>query len=205
MYLETGTCIIVPLCPDYIPLGISDGVSNLMMTALTTAQEIQTKYPRTSFCFLIADTESDIITNFNREHIFTSLSKFAIEMNVLVQNSSAMLFSEFCTNWHELQYDLEHKIQAALSEESELLHFLESFFYKRMDRYRTQYGINIISDKEAVRRMQIRHYAQYMLLAELMLQKGYTLLMNYQTENLRAITKHHTFLPRDKRIELVVY
>jgi hypothetical protein len=203
--LENGTEVIVPLCPDYVPGRISDGVSDLMQSAVNVSREIQEKYPKNHFVFLIADTEFDILNDFNQKNILASREKLSLEVDSSGVNGNVTLFSLYCNDWHERQYKIEGLIHQAISCDKELDYFLYLHEGKRKERYSKQYGDNIDSKILSVRSLQIRHYAQYMLLSELMLERNQHVLVNYQTENLRAVTKYHVFLPRKKKVELIVY
>ena len=203
--LERGTQVFVPLCPDYIPGGIADGVSALMLSALEAVKEVQYKYSQTSFMFLIADTECDILEGFDRRPIEASRDKLACELGRFGILSQTRLFSESFSDWHTLQYEMEKKIQEVLASTQDLDYFLSLYQEKRRERYSIQYGQGRRLSTEEVRALQIRHYAQYLVLLDIMHEQGRLVLMNYQTENLRALTKQHPFLPERRRLELIVY
>lgn len=203
--LEDGVEIQVPLCPDYIIGGIADGVSPLMMAALDAAKEVQAKYRATTFVFLIADTEEDILQGFDRKPIQASCGKFASRMEEEGVPGKSVLFSEIFSDWHSRQYQMEEEIRKVLVTDTQLEYFLTLHECKRAERYSSQYGYGKKLKGEEVRALQVRHYAQYLLLREIMHERGQLVLMNYQTENLRAVTKHHSFLPERRRLELIVY
>ena len=201
-YLEKGVEIIVPLCPDYIPGAVGDGVSKLMYTALDVAGEIRIKYPNNTFTFLIADTEGDI-TELNRGNIVRSQKLFQTEILHKMLPGNVHLFMDHFPNWHIKQYTLEERIKSNIAADVALDRFLSLNSFKRQERYSQMYARDF--SPEDTRAMQIRHYAQYMLLRTIMEEKGLPVLMNYQTENLRAVTKFHEFCPHRIRTEVLVY
>lgn len=203
--LENGTTILVPLCPDYVLGGISDGVSPLMSAALYAAEEIHCLYLKTFFVFLLADTEEDVLQGFNREPIFTSKGKLSSEIHRLGFSGTTLLFSQVFPEWHARQYDMEVRVRVELATNSNLTRFFYTYQEKRRERYSLQYGGGRRLSDEEVRALQVRHYAQYLLLREIMHEREELVLMNYQTENLRAITKTHSFQPERRRLELIVY
>ncbi len=202
--LEDGNEIFVPLCPDYIPGGISDGVSSLMISALQAVSEVQSKYPKNFFIFLIADTEEDIFIDFPRDNIKTSEIKFSQEILSQDIKGKVSLFSNQFKNWHIRQYELEDKIRDSLPTDSELNYFFLLYQEKRKERYSLQYNRELSIEETS--KLQIRHYAQYILLREIMYEMNKKILMNYATENLRGITKNHSFLAQNRqKLEVIVY
>ena len=200
--LETGIQIFVPLCPDYVTGGIANGVSSLMVSALDAAHEIQSSYPRTSFLFLIADTEEDIFEGFDRQPIEISRNKLTRELEKLSITGKVYLFSESFPNWHIRQYEMEKKIRDALATTPDLDRFLSQNQERRRGMYSRQYGE---CSMYQTRILQIRHYAQYLVLQDIMREQNQWVLMNYQTETLRTVTKYHPFLPERRKLELIVY
>lgn len=200
--LEQGTDVVVPLCPDYIPGGVGDGVSSLMRTATQVASEVATAFPKTTFIFLIANTESDII-DLNQENILKSKESLAGDLSRQLLSSFVEVFLSRFPGWHERQYALEEQIQKNLLVDETLEYFLSLHSQKRKERYSEQYGKSF--SLEETRAMQIRHYAQYMLLRVLMEEQGPHILLNYQTENLRAVTTFHSFCPYKQKPNVIVY
>jgi hypothetical protein len=205
--LRQGCQVWVPLCPDYVTGGIGDGVSGLMLSAIEAAKEVQSSFPKTSFLFLLADTEGDIASfGFNRENIRTSSAKIGDELrkNQIV-NGEVSLFLDLWPDWHVRQYTLESQIFAAHASDEKLKSFFESHSEKRQERYSVQYSKDRLLSLDETWRIQVRHYAQYLLLQELMREQGCWILMNYLTENLRAITGYHSFLLPRRKVELIAY
>lgn len=202
--LETGTEVVIPLCPDYVPGNISNGISKLMYSSITVVKEIQEKYPKNKFIFLIADTEGDMMENFQRSQILSSKEKLSALVKQSNINGEVMLFLEKFSYWHQRQYEIEALIKTELSTpNSELKKYIDLFTPERNKKYAALYDKNINSEKTVS--IQIRHYAQYMLISKLMEELGLFVLLNYYTENLRAITKQHLFLPQRRKVDLIVY
>ncbi|MCE9548838.1 hypothetical protein K8Q98_00330 [Candidatus Nomurabacteria bacterium] len=203
--LDSGAEIWVPLCPDYVPGGIADGVSSLMLDALSASAELQTRFPKTSLLFFLADTEEDVLKDFNREPVRISREKLSCEIKRRSLVGSALLFSDAFPDWHVRQYEMESKVRDEIKACPDLEHFFQVYEDKRRERYSLQYNGGVRLASNGVRALQIRHYAQYLLLREIMHEREQLVLMNYQTENLRAVTKIHSFQPERRRLELVVY
>ncbi len=202
--LEEGTKILVPLCPDYIPGDISNGISKLMFSAVKVVKEIQEKYPKSQFEFLIADTEEDILDSFDRSKILSSKEKLSSLVKKEGINANVFLFLEKFPNWHTKQYALEALIRLELgNRESSLKKYLDIFTNERNKKYALIYDKNITYSRTTD--IQIRHYAQYMLISKLMEELELFTLLNYYTENLRAVTKYHSFLPQKRKVDLIVY
>lgn len=203
--LKNGTKIFVPLCPDYVSENISDGVSDLMLTSLEVVQEIQIKFPKNEFIFLIADTEGDLFDSFNRAGIISSKEKFHALVKEKSINGTVSLFLDEFPDWHAHQYHFEKLIVEYLqrSDGKTLENYLDSFYQQRLNKYRVVYGDR--TAESICRKIQIRHYAQYVLLSQIMISRGHYILLNYLTENLRAVTKYHSFLPETRKVELIVY